>query len=49
MSSMDKGSAIDENNKRKPESILLYNHNKVRVDMIDSMARQMTCKSGTIR
>ena len=49
LSTLHKGAARDADGKKKPESILYYNANKSGVDMLDSMCRQMTTKSGCRR
>ena len=49
MSTMHRGTSTENNEKKKPESILFYNKNKFGVDMLDAMCRMMSTKSGTRR
>jgi hypothetical protein len=49
LSTLHKGSARQQDGKKKPDSILYYNANKCGVDMLDAMCRQMSTKAGTRR
>lgn len=49
LSTLHSSPTCQDGGKRKPESILYYNKNKCGVDMVDSMCRQMTTKSGSRR
>jgi len=46
---MHSGAVHQSHGKKKPESILFYNHNKCGVDVLDAMCRQMSTKSGCRR
>ena len=48
LSTLHKGAACQTDGK-KPESVLYYNENKCRVDMLDFMCRQMSTRSGCRR
>ena len=49
LSTLHRGTRRESEGKRKPETVIYYNHNKFGVDMLDSMCRQMSTKSGTRR
>jgi hypothetical protein len=49
LSTMHKGACRQEDDKKKPDSILYYNQNKCGVDMMDSMCRQLSTKAGCRR
>ena len=49
MSTMHRGTACQPNGKKKPESICFYNKQKCGVDLLDSMCKAMTTKSGSRR
>jgi hypothetical protein len=49
MSTLHQGTAHEHEGKKKPESILSYNKTKCGVDLLDSMCRQMSTKSGCRR
>ncbi|XP_065658110.1 piggyBac transposable element-derived protein 4-like [Hydra vulgaris] len=49
LSTLHRGATKQSDGKKKPEGILYYNANKCGVDMLDSMCRQMSTKSGCRR
>ncbi|XP_065658096.1 uncharacterized protein LOC136082609 [Hydra vulgaris] len=49
LSTLHRGAIKQSDGKKKPEGILYYNANKCGVDMLDSMCRQMSTKSGCRR
>lgn len=49
LSTLHKGKNTEDNQKKKSESIIFYNKNKVGVDALDSMCRQMTTKAACRR
>jgi hypothetical protein len=48
-STLHRGNACRQGDKKKPEVIHFYNQNKCGVDLLDSMCKAMTTKSGTRR
>ncbi len=49
MSTMHRGNACQQEGKMKPESVTCYNKMKCGVDLMDSMCKAMTTKSGSRR
>ena len=49
LSSQHRGSTCQPDGKKKPETVLFYNNTKFGVDMLDSMCRQFSTKSGCRR
>ena len=47
LSTMHRGAETQVDGKKKPDSVLYYNANKCRVDMLDSMCRQLSTKAPT--